>query len=150
MVITNFILLNVIVGIVLDNFSTVDEADDSTIGIRHFEEFEKAWFEFDVSQSRYMHITLLRRFFEELPTKFKVNILSSNRSVRLDCKIFGCFLDQFITVRKSLEHDMAITTEAVDRISLAFCIGQSKNHRSLMTVSLLWNLGTSLQGCILP
>ena len=72
-ILTTFILLNVIIGIVLDNFEEITDAEASSCGIDTdiFPEFERFWFELDVTRSRLLHVTLIRQLLKSLPEKFR-------------------------------------------------------------------------------
>merc|ERR1711959_736535 len=67
MLLSNFILLNVVIGIVLDNFASCTADSESGLSLDHFEVFEEVWYEFDVGRSRFMHVSLLTRLFRRLP-----------------------------------------------------------------------------------
>merc|ERR550514_2157289 len=67
MLLSNFILLNVVIGIVLDNFAACTSDSEAGLSLDHFEVFEEVWYEFDVSRSRFLHVSLLTRFFRRLP-----------------------------------------------------------------------------------
>ena len=60
LVLTNFILFNVIVGIVLDNFATYGISISEPISESDLEEFERVWYEFDITRTRFMHIFVRR------------------------------------------------------------------------------------------
>ena len=55
-------LHQVIVGIVLDNFTSDTSRQMAGVQADDFEEFEKVWYHFDITRSRHLHIRLVRQF----------------------------------------------------------------------------------------
>eukprot|EP00746_Dinoflagellata_sp_MGD_P127813 gnl/MRDRNA2_/MRDRNA2_62305_c0_seq1.p1 gnl/MRDRNA2_/MRDRNA2_62305_c0~~gnl/MRDRNA2_/MRDRNA2_62305_c0_seq1.p1 ORF type:complete len:1357 (+),score=241.70 gnl/MRDRNA2_/MRDRNA2_62305_c0_seq1:92-4072(+) len=69
MLLTNFILMNVVVGFVLDSYGTQIESTEKGLSMDDYDEFLQLWNDFDVAQTGFMHVSMLCMFVASLPDK---------------------------------------------------------------------------------
>jgi hypothetical protein len=74
MVQCNFMLLNVIIAILLENYelcssSASEGSSGGGLNFEDYQTFETTWFCFDITKSRYLHLTMLIPFLHALPPR---------------------------------------------------------------------------------
>merc|ERR1712054_325945 len=69
MLLSNFILMNVVVGFVLESYVTQVANTERGLTMQDFEDFREAWYQFDVAHTGFLHVSMLSRFMLSLRDK---------------------------------------------------------------------------------